>query len=75
MVCYFKMFNEFCVMYLEDFVWFQYESGFKVEVNVIYGFIGCGKIRFIYEKYGCFVYKLEIGDGFVGLIFWNGYDG
>lgn len=75
MACYPKMYNELRAMYLEDVVWSQYESGFKPEINVIYGRAGCGKTRAIYEKHGRNVYKLEIGDGSSGSVFWNGYDG
>lgn len=75
MACYSKFFHDCRASYMEDKAWSMYESGMKPDVTVLYGPAGCGKTRSVYEAHGRSVYKLEIGDGSSGSIFWNGYDG
>lgn len=51
-------------------------NGDAPEVIVLIGEPGCGKTRHIYDNNDITeVYKLEVGDGSSGSIFWNGYDG
>lgn len=48
----------------------------QLEITVIIGPPGCGKTRVIYDNYDINdIYKLEIGDGSTGSVFWNGYEG
>lgn len=46
------------------------------EVIVLIGEPGVGKTRLIYDTEDTDnIYKLEVGDGSTGSVFWNGYDG
>lgn len=46
------------------------------EIIVLIGEPGCGKTRHIYDTEKLEdIYKLEVGDGSSGSLFWNGYDG
>jgi hypothetical protein len=46
------------------------------EVMVIIGPPGCGKTRLVYDNHDINdIYKLEVGDGSSGSVFWNGYNG
>lgn len=47
-----------------------------VEVHVIWGDAGSGKTRYVYDNHKLTdIYKLEIGDGSSGSVFWDSYDG
>lgn len=53
-----------------------YKNKEELEVIVLIGPPGCGKTRHIYDNHDINdIYKLEIGDGSNGSVFWNGYEG